>query len=121
MIAALAFVFATELLYWAKWPLTGGVILLVIVALPVYFYYQARAGWDDFARQLRGAWWMIVYLPAIAAVSWAGSAKFGGRDYLPWGWDLVVVAAVGFVFFLWGYRSGWATPAVARAGADEPA
>ena len=121
VIAALAFVFATELLYWAKWPLTGGVILLVIVALPVYFYYQSRSGWDDFARQLRGAWWMIVYLPAIAAVSWAGSAKFGGRDYLPWGWDLVVVAAVGFVFFLWGYRSGWATPAVARAGADEPA
>ena len=120
-IAALAFVFATELLYWAKWPLTGGVILLVIVALPVYFYYQSRSGWDDFARQLRGAWWMIVYLPAIAAVSWAGSAKFGGRDYLPWGWDLVVVAALGFVFFLWGYRSGWATPAVARAGADEPA
>jgi len=120
LIAALAFVFATELLYWAKWPLTGGVILLVVVALPVYFYYQARAGWDDFARQLRGAWWMIVYLPAIAAVSWAGSAKFGGRDYLPWGWDLVVVAVVGFVFFLWGYRSGWATPAVARAGAEEP-
>ena len=44
MIAALAFVFATELLYWAKWPLTGGVILLVIVALPVYFYYQAQIG-----------------------------------------------------------------------------
>ena len=43
-IAALAFVFATELLYWAKWPLTGGVILLVIVALPVYFYYQSPIG-----------------------------------------------------------------------------
>ena len=52
MFACLAFVFSTELLYWAKWPLTGEIILLIVVALPVYFYYQAMAGWHDFARQL---------------------------------------------------------------------
>ena len=118
IIAALAFVFATELLYWAKWPLTGGVILLVVVALPVYFYYQARSGWGDFARNLKGAWWMIVYLPVIAAVSWAGSARFGGQDYLPWGWDLVVVGVLGVCFFFWGARSGWRTPAVDQAGEE---
>ncbi|HLY53081.1 MAG TPA: APC family permease, partial [Steroidobacteraceae bacterium] len=119
VIAALAFVFATELLYWAKWPLTGGVILLVVVALPIYFYYQARSGWHDFARHARAAYWLIAYLPVIALVSWAGSAKFGGRDYIVWGWDLVVVALIGLVFFLWGRSSGWRTPAVAAAGRGE--
>ena len=114
-ISACAFVLATELLYWAKWPLTGGVILLVVIALPIYFYYQAQARWQDFARQLSGAWWMIVYLPVIAAVSWAGSAKFGGRDLITWGWDLVVVGVLGLGFFVWGYRCGWRTPAVAHA------
>ena len=29
VLAALAFIFATELLYWAKWPLTGEIILLM--------------------------------------------------------------------------------------------
>ena len=115
LISAVAFVCATELLYWAKWPLTGEVILLVVVALPVYFYYQAQSGWQEFARQLRGAWWLIAYLPVIALVSWAGSSKFGGRDYLSWGWDLVVVGLLGLIFFLWGNRSGWRTPAVAAA------
>ncbi|MEP7247147.1 MAG: APC family permease [Gammaproteobacteria bacterium] len=118
VISALAFIFATELLYWAKWPLTGEIILLMTVALPVYMYYQARAGWPDFARQLRGAWWLISYLPVIAAVSWAGSEKFGGRNYLTWGWDLIVVAAIGLVFFLWGVRSGWDTPSVRQAHID---
>jgi amino acid transporter len=115
VVAALAFIFATELLYWAKWPLTGQIILLVIVALPVYFYYQVRSGWRDFRRNLDAAWWLIFYLPSMAALSWAGSAKFGGHDYIKWGWDLLLVAALGLMFFLWGARAGWSTPAVKGA------
>ena len=115
IVAALAFIFSTELLYWAKWPLTGEIMLLVAVALPVYVYYQARAGWHDLRRHLRAACWIIVYMPTIACVSWAGSTKFGGRGYLTWGWDLVVVGALGLGFFIWGARSGWSTPAVEQA------
>ena len=118
VIAALAFIFATELLYWAQWPLTGEIILLIVVALPVYLFYQAKNRWVDFARQLRASWWLILYLPTIALVSWAGSARFGGHDYLTWGWDLAVVASLGFIFFVWGVRSGWSTPAVQQAQID---
>jgi amino acid transporter len=118
LVAGLAFVFSTELLYWARWPLTGQVILLIVAALPIYVYYQARSGWCDFARQLRASWWLIAYLPTIALISWAGSAKFGGHDYLSWGWDLVVVAAMGLVFFVWGARSGWSTPEIERAQSE---
>jgi amino acid transporter len=117
-IAALAFIFATELLYWAKWPLTGQIIPLIVAALPVYLFYQAKNRWADFGRQLRASWWLIVYLPSIAFVSWAGSARFGGRDYLTWGWDLVIVAALGLLFFIWGVKSGWSTPAVQEALID---
>ncbi len=118
VIAALAFIFETELLYWATWPLTGEIILLVVVALPVYLFYEARNRWVGFARQLRASWWLIVYLPAVALVSWAGSVKFGGHDYLTWGWDLVVVAALGLTFFVWAVQSGWSTPAVEQAQID---
>jgi len=121
VLAALAFIFATELLYWAKWPLTGEIILLIVVALPIYFYFQWQAGWADFGRQLRGAWWLIAYLPSIAVLSWAGSDKFGGKGYLTWGWDLVVVAAVGLVFYVWGVKTGWRTPSVEAAHGQVPA
>jgi amino acid transporter len=120
LFAALAFVFSTELLYWARWPLTGEIILLIVVALPVYFYYQARKGWHDFARQLAGAWWLIAYLPTLALVSYLGSARFGGRGWLPYGWDLLVVAAIGIVFYLWGLRCGWRTPDVEAAHGAVP-
>jgi amino acid transporter len=115
VLAGVAFIMATELLYWAKWPLTGEIILLMVVALPVYLYYQAKSHWHDFGRQLKGAYWLIVYLPVIAFVSWAGSTTFGGRGYLPYGLDLAVVAVIGLVFYVWGVKSGWRTPAVEAA------
>jgi amino acid transporter len=115
VLAAIAFIMATELLYWATWPLTGEIILLMVVALPIYLYYQARAKWHDIGRQLRGAWWLIVYLPTIAAISWAGSNQFKGHNYLPYGWDLAFVAALALVFYVWGVKSGWRTPAVEDA------
>jgi amino acid transporter len=118
VIAALAFLFETELLYWATWPLTGEIILLIVIALPVYLLYQVRNRWIDFARQLHASWWLIVYLPAVAVISWAGSARFGGHDYLRWGWDLVLVAALGLIFFVWAVKSGWSTPAIQQALID---
>jgi amino acid transporter len=115
LVAGTAFVMATELLYWARWPLTGEIILLMVVALPVYLYYQAKGGWHDFGRQMKGAWWLVFYLPAIAALSWGGSTTFGGKGYLPYGWDLVAVGVVGLVFYGWGVKSGWRTPSIEAA------
>ena len=115
IIAGIAFIMSAELLYWAKWPLTGQIILLVVVALPLYFYYQAKSGWHEFGKQLKGAWWLLFYLIALALVSKIGSAKFGGLDYIHFGWDLAVVGVIGLVFFLWGVKSGWRTPSVEAA------
>ncbi|MGH8151442.1 MAG: APC family permease, partial [Rhodanobacteraceae bacterium] len=112
VVAGLAFVFATELLYWARWPRTGEIILLMVVALPIWFWYAVRKGGADFMLQVRGALWLIFYLPAIAALSWAGSAKFGGHGYFPYGWDLLIVAVVAVGFFAWGLACGWHTPEI---------
>ncbi|QDI04805.1 APC family permease [Xanthomonas cerealis] len=117
VLAAAAFVLATELLYWARWPLTGEIILLMLVALPVYAYYQHRQGWQDFGRHLRGASWLIAYLPTIALLSWAGSTTFGGHGYLSYGPDLIVVGVVALGFYFWGVRAGWRTPSLQQASA----
>jgi len=114
-LAPVAFTFGTLLLYWARWPLTGGVILIIIAALPVWFYYEAKGGWSDIQKHLNGAWWLVTYLPTLAFLSWAGSEKFGGHDYIPYGWDLLVVGAAGLGFYFWGMRSGWSTRQVQAA------
>jgi amino acid transporter len=112
VLAPLAFVLATLMLYWARWPHTGEIMLLLILPIPVYLYYQRKAGWLDFGRQLRGAWWLIAYLAAVAALSWAGSKEFAGHDYIGYGWDQLSVALAALIFCRWGVRSGWRTPSV---------
>jgi amino acid transporter len=115
VLAPLAFVLATLMLYWARWPHTGQIMLLLILPLPVYLYYQAKAGWPDVGRNLRGASWLIGYLAAIVALSWAGSKEFEGHDYIGYGWDQLCVALTALAFCFWGVRSGWRTPAVVAA------
>lgn len=112
VIAPFAFVCSSLILYWARWPLTGEIILLVLIALPVYFYYHGKAGWRDFGLDLKGAWWLIGYFPVMALLSYFGSSKFGGTGALPYGWDMLIVAALSLGFYYWGVHSGWRTRAL---------
>lgn len=121
LVSASAFIFATELLYWSRWPFSGQILVLIVVALPVYVYGQLRQKWAGFRQDFRGALWMIVYLPAIACLSWAGSAEFGGHNYIPYGIDLVVVALAGLLFYLWGVNSGWHTPSIEQSSQQNQA
>ncbi|MBP4044372.1 amino acid:proton symporter, partial [Chromobacterium violaceum] len=109
VVAPFAFVCASLVLYWARWPLTGQILFLIVAALPVYIWYQAKAGWPEFARELKGALWMVLYLPAMALLSYIGSVDFGGIGLLPYGVDMAVVAAASLGFYFWGVNSGWYT------------
>jgi amino acid transporter len=113
VVAPLAFVFGTLVLYWARWPLTGKVILIMAVGLPVYAYYELRHG-TQLAKHLRSGAWLVGYLVWMALLSYAGGKEFGGRGWLPTGWDIAVVAASGLAFYFWGLASGWLNPTLAE-------
>jgi amino acid transporter len=107
VIAPFAFVCASLILYWAKWPLTGEIILLMIVALPVFFYFQAKSGFGGFNQDLKAAWWLVAYLPVMAILSLIGSKQFGGLGVLPYGWDMLVVIVFSLIFYYWGVHTGY--------------
>ena len=66
-IAGPAFVFATLLLYWARWPTTGEVILLILISAPLYVWAEMKHHWADIGRQLKGAAWLAAYMPVPGA------------------------------------------------------
>ncbi|MFS8514580.1 MAG: amino acid:proton symporter, partial [Planifilum fulgidum] len=100
-----AFILASLILYWATWPLTGKVVLIMVLGLPIYLYYQAKEGWTDFIPRLKAGLWLIGYLAFIVLVSCLGSERFGGYNLIPYGVDMLLIAACALAFYFWGIRS----------------
>ncbi len=113
-IAPLAFMMASLIMYWARWPLTGEVLFVMIIGLPIFLYYQAKDGWQGFGRHLKAGLWLVAYMLYMMLESWLGSSKFGGINVISYGWDMLVVAVSSLLFYYWGLKSGWHTEQVAR-------
>ena len=109
LIAPIAFIMASLIYYWAQWPLTGKVTLIMVIGLPIYFYYQAKSNWEGFGQDLKAGLWLIVYLIYMAFISCIGSSKFHGHNIIPYGWDFVVIIISALIFYAWGIRSGYLT------------
>ena len=46
VMAPLSFVLASLAIYWAMWPTTE-VILIIILGLPIYFFYEYKMNWKN--------------------------------------------------------------------------
>ncbi|NRD78949.1 APC family permease [Bacillus sp. BRMEA1] len=106
IIAPCGFIFASLTLYWARWPLTGQVLFSIMIGLPIYFYYQIKRNWQGFRKNFLAGLWMVVYLFCMMGVSYLGSDKFGGKNIIPYGWDMLIVAILSLAFYVWGLNSG---------------
>lgn len=105
VIAPVAFILASLILYWATWPLTGKVVLIMLSGLPIYIYYQSKEGWADFLSQFKAGLWLIGYLVFMVLVSCLGSERFGGYNLIPYGTDMALIAACSLIFYFWGIKS----------------
>jgi amino acid transporter len=114
-----AFVFASLLLFWSRWPLTGETLGILMVGVLVYFGFVWRGTVGH--ESLRFGAWLVVYLAAMAALSYLGDSRFGGIDVLHWGWDLAAVAVVSLAIYYWGVRQGVAFDTWLRIRAERAA
>ncbi len=104
-VAPLSFVLTGLVIYWAMWPTTAEVIGIVLLGLPIYFYYDRRYNRVPLRRQLKGAAWLLVYLVFISAVSYFGSSDFGGNGLLKYPYDFLVIIVASIFFYLWAVAS----------------
>ena len=70
---------------------------------------------------MHAAWWLIAYLPAMAAISLVGSKQFGGLGWLPYGWDMLLVALLALGFYYWGVSAGYRSPYLDECHEDDDA
>lgn len=102
--APLAFVLASLLLFWSKWPLTGETLGILFLGVLIYLVYGIKG--QVKMETLRFGYWIIAYLILMSVISYLGDSHFGGINVLPFGWDFLAVIVVSLAIYYWGVRQG---------------
>lgn len=106
-IEILSFIVITLLFYWAGWPLTGKALLVILAGLPLFFWYEWKAGRTPLVAS-QGGTWLMLWMVLMTLISWL----FGmilGKTHEP-GWDELVVILVAIGFYFWGASGSSLTP-----------
>lgn len=110
IMAPLAFVLASLATYWGKWPTTIQVILVILLGLPFYLFYEARLGWQNFKQELKSSAWLLTYLVFLSIVSYIGSKPFNGLNLIHYPYDFLVIIIGSLCFYQWAIHSYWRSP-----------
>lgn len=103
--APLSFALTSLAIYWAMWPTTAKVIFIIILGLPMYFFYEYKLNWENTRNQLRGSLWLIIYLLVLSGLSFIGSKDFNGINWIHYPYDFIVIIIVALVFYKIGIGS----------------
>ena len=103
VIAPVAFVFASEIIYWTSWPTVEKLLILIAAGLVMFGLYHAFGPHAD-RRQLdaRSMLWILPWFIGLGAISYLG--QYGGTGLIPPWIDLAVVAVVALAVFHLGVR-----------------
>ena len=111
LISPASFILVSFVLYWARWPLSGETIFIILLGMPVYAYYHYHHK-KPLQQALRASLWIIFYFITIFSISYCGGSDFGGLGLLsdPEAYLLICVAAS--IAYYFGVKSGWETAAM---------
>lgn len=104
-MAPLSFVLASLAIYWAMWPTTVEVILVIVIGLPLYYFYEYKAGFVNTRKAFWSSLWMITYLAFLSLASYGGSREFNGMNWIHYPYDFLVIIIAALVFYYWGVKS----------------
>lgn len=105
ILAPISFVLASLAAYWAMWPTTIEVILIILIGLPIYFYYERRLGWPETKKHIKSSLWLLLFLGVLALLSYFGSTEFGGIGLIKYPFDFIILIIVSLIFYYYGIHS----------------
>lgn len=90
VVCLLAFYCCNLISYWTGWETIWKLAIAMVFGIIVLFmaYYRGLIDKNHFG--LKSIFWLGPYLTGLFLISYTGS--FGGKGYIPFGWDFLVIA-----------------------------
>jgi len=101
LLAGLAFVIATLIIYWSGWDTLWRLGIALVVGLAIFAYRNRRNEWASL--DFPGAAWLPPYVATIGVVSAFGTFGGGSGD-IPFGWDVAILAVVAVALLVVAVR-----------------
>ncbi|AFM42481.1 amino acid transporter [Desulfosporosinus acidiphilus SJ4] len=111
VVAGIAFIVSTLIIYWSGWSTDSIVMLANLFGLVLFasFLVIRPDLRKDIGKHIKAGIWLVVYMLFMIAISYFGSSKFGGKDFLKYPMDQLVAIIGGIIFYLWGTASAFVT------------
>ncbi|GGM75937.1 amino acid permease [Thermogymnomonas acidicola] len=112
VLSPVAFVLASETVYWTGWPDTLYLAIAIFAGFILYFALafagKIRQSFDR--KNLKAGAWVPVFILALTLLSYLG--EYGGIGVLGFPVDLIVVAVFSLGMYFWAVHSGIRTEEV---------
>lgn len=104
-VAAMAFIISNFITYWTGWKTLSMLLPLVLAGIFVMFIFNRLQLGKKFPLHFKSGVWILVLVGGMYLLSHLGSFG-GGKNILPFGWDLLVVGVFALVLFVLAVWSG---------------
>lgn len=97
-LCGLAFYCCNLMNYWIGWETISKLGIAIAIG---FIYLLGRYALNKVEKNrfnLKAIWWVAPYLGGLVLISYLGS--FGGKGYIPFGWDFVIVGVFSLII-LW--------------------
>jgi len=111
VLAPVGFIGANLIVYWSGWHTNSRLLLAVAAGFVILGIFRATRTGVRPGLDLRAASWIAPWLIGVAAISYLG--QFDGQAVIPFGWDIVVVAAFSLAIFYTARSVGLSSAQVA--------
>lgn len=95
IISLLAFYCCNLISYWTGWDTIWKLAVAIGIGIVVliFAYFKDLVNKNDFG--FKSLIWLAPYLSGLFLISYLGS--FGGKGYIPFGWDFIVIAIFSII------------------------
>lgn len=120
VIAPLAFIAASFIIYWSGWDVVLILVLVIIPAIIFYFAFVDKAPefQGKIKRDVFSGLWMVGFFVFMLVMSFIGSYGPDSGRWISAPWDTIIVAAGSLVFCYWGVFTALDKPRIDDAEED---
>ncbi|BAB60404.1 amino acid transporter [Thermoplasma volcanium GSS1] len=108
VLSPIAFIGAGEVVYWSGWPLVLYLAIAIFLGFAVYFVLLLLGAIENsFTKEnIKAGLWVPIFIIVLTVLSYIGDTSLGGIGVIKFPFDLVTVAVISFIFYMWSVRSG---------------